>query len=209
MRIIHLFADLCNLYGDYGNVCALKRALENKGQNVEIEYQSIDDEIDISGADFVFIGSATERNQKVALNYLQGYKDNIKTALDNGTVILATGNSFEIFGQSVTDCDGTKHEGLSFFPYETVEEKERIVTDSLCTTLLCGGDIIGFVNKASLTTGATSPLFDVKQGSGNGKDDNKEGVHYGNFYGTHLIGPVLIRNPQLCEYFADMLIKKQ
>lgn len=209
MRIIHLFADLCNLYGDYGNVCALKRALENKGQNVEIEYQSIDDEIDISGADFVFIGSATERNQKVALNYLQGYKDNIKTALDNGTVILATGNSFEIFGQSVTDCDGKKHEGLSFFPYETVEGKERIVTDSLCTTLLCGGDIIGFVNKASLTTGATSPLFDVKQGSGNGKDDNKEGVHYGNFYGTHLIGPVLIRNPQLCEYFADMLIKKQ
>ena len=209
MRIIHLFADLCNLYGDYGNVCALKRALENKGQNVEIEYQSIDDEIDISGADFVFIGSATERNQKVALNYLQGYKDNIKTALDNGTVILATGNSFEIFGQSVTDCDGTKHEGLSFFPYETVEGKERIVTDSLCTTLLCGGDIIGFVNKASLTTGATSPLFDVKQGSGNGKDDNNEGVHYGNFYGTHLIGPVLIRNPQLCEYFADMLIKKQ
>lgn len=209
MRIIHLFADLCNLYGDYGNVCALKRALENKGQNVEIEYQSIDDEIDISGADFVFIGSATERNQKVALNYLQGYKDNIKTALDNGTVILATGNSFEIFGQSVTDCDGTKHEGLSFFPYETVEGKERIVTDSLCTTLLCGGDIIGFVNKASLTTGATSPLFDVKQGCGNGKDDNKEGVHYGNFYGTHLIGPVLIRNPQLCEYFADMLIKKQ
>ncbi len=209
MRIIHLFADLCNLYGDYGNVCALKRMLENKGQNVEIEYQSIDDEIDVSGADFVFIGSATERNQKVALNYLQSYKDNIKTALDNGTVILATGNSFEMFGQSVTDCDGTKHEGLSFFPYETVEGKERIVTDSLCTTLQCGGDIIGFVNKASLTTGATSPLFDVKQGSGNGKDDNKEGVHYGNFYGTHLIGPVLIRNPQLCEYFADMLIKKQ
>ena len=209
MRIIHLFADLCNLYGDYGNVCALKRALENKGQNVEIEYQSIDDAIDISGADFVFIGSATERNQKVALEYLQGYKDNIKTALDNGTVILATGNSFEIFGQSVTDCDGIKHEGLSFFPYETIEGKERIVTDSLCDTSLCGGDIIGFVNKASLTTGATSPLFDVKQGSGNGKDDSQEGVHYGNFYGTHLIGPVLIRNPQLCEYFADILIKKQ
>lgn len=207
MRIIHLFADLCNLYGDYGNVCALKRMLENKGQNVEVEYQSIDDTIDVSGADFVFIGSATERNQKVALNYLQSYKENIKSALDNGTVILATGNSFEMFGQSVTDCDGVKHEGLSFFPYETVEGKERIVTDSLCTTSLCGGDVIGFVNKASLTTGATSPLFDVKQGSGNGKDDNKEGAHYGNFYGTHLIGPVLIRNPQMCEYFAEMLIK--
>ena len=153
----------------------------------------------------MFIGSATERNQKVALEYLQGYKENIKSALDNGTVILATGNSFEIFGQSVTDCDGVKHEGLSFFPYKTIEGKERIVTDSLCATSLCGGDVIGFVNKASLTTGVDSPLFDVKQGSGNGKDDNKEGVHYGNFYGTHLIGPVLIRNPQMCKYFADML----
>lgn len=209
MRIIHLFADLCNLYGDYGNVCALKRALENKGQTVEVEYQSIDDTIDVSGADIVFIGSATERNQKVALEYLQDYKDNIKAALDNGTVILATGNSFEMFGQNITDCDGTKYDGLSFFPYETTEGKERIVTDSLCGTSLCGGDIIGFVNKASLTTGVASPLFDVKQGSGNGKDDSEEGVHYGNFYGTHLIGPVLIRNPQLCEYFADMLIKKQ
>ena len=67
MRIIHLFADLCNLYGDYGNVCGLKRALENKGQNVEIEYQSIDDEIDVSGADFVFIAAPTYRNHKVAL----------------------------------------------------------------------------------------------------------------------------------------------
>lgn len=208
MRIIHLFADLCNLYGDYGNVCALKRELENKGQTVEVEYQSVDDTIDISGADFVFIGSATERNQKVALNYLQNYKDNIKSALDNGTVILATGNSFEMFGQSVTDCDGVKHDGLMFFPYETAEGKERIVTDSLCVTSLCSGDIIGFVNKASLTTGVDSPLFDVKQGSGNGRVDSKEGVHYGNFYGTHLIGPVLIRNPQLCEYFAEMLIKE-
>lgn len=207
MKIIHLFADLCNLYGDYGNVCALKRALENKGQNVEIEYQSIDDDIDVSTADFVFIGSATERNQKAAMEYLLKYKENIKSALDNGTVIFATGNSFEMFGQSVADCDGVKHDGLMFFPYETIEGKERIVTDSLCTSQLCDGDIIGFVNKASLTTGVTSPLFDVKQGSGNGKDDSKEGVHYGNFYGTHLIGPVLIRNPQLCVYFTDMLIK--
>lgn len=36
MRIIHLFADLCNLYGDYGNVCALKRALEIKGRTLKL-----------------------------------------------------------------------------------------------------------------------------------------------------------------------------
>lgn len=209
MRIVHLFADLCNLYGDYGNVCALKRALENKGEAVEVIYQTVDDTIDLAEADFVYIGSATERNQKVAIEYLLPYRDNIKTALDKGTVILATGNSFEIFGKSVTDCEGTRHDGLDLFGYETVEGKERIVTDSLCSTTLCDGDIIGFINKASYTSGADSPMFSVKQGSGNDKDDLNEGVNYGSFYGTHLIGPLLIRNPKLCEAFADMLIKQK
>ena len=209
MKIIHLFADLCNLYGDYGNVCALKRALEKKGETVEVIYQTVDDTIDLSEADFVHIGSATERNQKAAMEYLLPYRDNIKAALDKGTIMLATGNSFEIFGKSVTDCNGTKHSGLDFFGYETVEGKERIVTDSLCSTTLCEGEIIGFINKASCTSGVDSPLFSVKQGSGNGKDDINEGVHYGSFYGTHLIGPLLIRNPKLCEAFADMLIKQK
>ena len=209
MKIIHLFADLCNLYGDYGNVCALKRALEKKGETVEVIYQTVDDTIDLAETDFVYIGSATERNQKVAMEYLLPYRDNIKAALDKGTVMLATGNSFEIFGKSVTDCNGTKHSGLDFFGYETVEGKERIVTDSLCSTTLCEGEIIGFINKASCTSGVDSPLFSVKQGSGNGKDDINEGVHYGSFYGTHLIGPLLIKNPKLCEAFADMLIKQK
>ena len=52
-------------------------------------------------------------------------------------------------------------------------------------------------------------MFSVKQGSGNDKDDLNEGVNYGSFYGTHLIGPLLIRNPKLCEAFADMLIKQK
>ena len=209
MKIIHLFADLCNLYGDYGNVCALKRALEKKGETVEVIYQTVDDTIDLSEADFVHIGSATERNQKAAMEYLLPYRDNIKAALDKGTIMLATGNSFEIFGKSVTDCDGTRHDGLDLFGYETVEGKERIVTDSLCSTTLCEGEIIGFINKASCTSGVDSPLFSVKQGDGNDKDDSNEGVHYGSFYGTHLIGPLLIRNPKLCEAFADMLIKQK
>lgn len=206
MKIVHLFADLCNLYGDYGNVCALKRALESKGETVEVVYQTVDDTIDLTDADFVYIGSATERNQKVAMEYLLPFCDSIKKALDKGTVMLATGNSFEIFGKSVTDSDGTKHDGLSLFPYETTEGKERIVTDSLCSTELCDGDIIGFINKASYTSGADSPMFSVKQGSGNDKGDANEGVHYGSFYGTHLIGPLLIRNPKLCDAFTDMLI---
>ena len=93
-------------------------------------------------------------------------------------------------------------------PFSSIRMRSnRIVTDSLCATSLCNGDIIGFVNKASLTTGVTSLLFDVKQGSGNGKDDSNEGVHYGGFYGTHLIAPLLIRNPQLCKYFANILSK--
>ena len=50
----------------------MKRALENKGQNVEIEYQSIDDEIDILVIiasfilDFILISPFPENNIKMA-----------------------------------------------------------------------------------------------------------------------------------------------
>ena len=130
MRIIHLFADLCNLYGDYGNVCGLKRALENKGQNVEVEYQSIDDEIDVSGADLVFIGSATERNQKVALEYLQGYTLYLAKQVK---LRLALEKIAQIENVSVTDEDVEKEyaEMAENYKMELDKVKALVAEDAL------------------------------------------------------------------------------
>ncbi|MBD5130655.1 MAG: glutamine amidotransferase [Ruminococcaceae bacterium] len=208
MKILHLFHDLMNLYGDYANVLALERALVSKGAEVEITRRSVGDHMYFSEFDFIYIGSGTERSQKTALEYLRDSADALKNAVDGSAVILATGNSFEMFGKKITDRDRTVHEGLGLFDFITEEGAERIVTDSVAE--FEGRGLIGFVNKASGIYGIKEPLFTVKQGAGNNpKDASAEGIHIGNFYGTHIIGPLLIRNPSMAEYFAELLISRE
>lgn len=207
MKILHLFHDLMNLYGDYANVLALERALVKKGREVETVRRSVGDNLYFSEFDFIYIGSGTERNQKAALEYLRDYGDAFKGAVDGGAVILATGNSFEMFGRKITDRDKKIHEGLGLFDFITEEGRERIVTDSVVE--FEGRELIGFVNKASGIYGIKEPLFTVKQGAGNSpKDASSEGIRAGNFYGTHIIGPLLMRNPSMAEYFAELLISE-
>lgn len=207
MKILHLFHDLMNLYGEYANTLALQRAISEKGRAAEIERLSIGDEFDFSEYDFIYIGSGTEKNQKVALEYLRPYTEQLKSALESGKIILATGNSFEVFGDSITERDGIKHEGLKLFGFTVTEGAERIVED--VTADLDGEKVIGFINKASQIDGVKNPFFVIKQGVGNSEGSpNVEGIQAGSFYGTHIIGPLLIRNKNIVDYFANLLIDR-
>lgn len=204
MKILHLFPDLMNLYGEYANTLALQRAVSEKGRAAEIEKLSVGDTFDFSEYDFIYIGSGTEKNQKVALEYLRPYAEQLKSSLESGKIILATGNSFEMFGDHIIDRNGVKHEGLKLFGFTVTEGTERIVED--VSADFDGEKIIGFINKASQINGITTPFFVIKQGAGNSESSpNAEGIQAGSFYGTHIIGPLLIRNKNMAEYFAEKL----
>ena len=58
MKILHLYYDIMNLYGEYANVSALERIIENSGENVEIDRLTLGDNADINSYDFIYIGSA-------------------------------------------------------------------------------------------------------------------------------------------------------
>ena len=77
MKIVigHLYYDLMNLYGEIGNVIALKNALESQGVDVEIKNISIDNKISFDKFDFIYIGSGMESSKKIVLNHLNKYKD--------------------------------------------------------------------------------------------------------------------------------------
>lgn len=207
MKILHLFHDLMNLYGEYANTLALQKSLSEKGRAAEIKRQSIDDKLDFSDCDLIYIGSGTERNQKAALDYLRPYTEQLKTALDEGRIILATGNSFEIFGESITDRNATVHGGLKLFGFTVTEGTERIVED--ITAEFEENKVIGFINKASQIECVENPFFVIKQGVGNSESSpNVEGIRQGCFFGTHIIGPLLMRNKCMADYFANLLIER-
>ena len=54
-KILHLYHDLMNLYGESGNVRALARHLSDQGFQVVVDRKSVGDEIDFSQYGFVYI----------------------------------------------------------------------------------------------------------------------------------------------------------
>ena len=54
IKLLHLYYDIMNLYGDYGNVVILKKHLEDQGANVILDKKSIGDEFSIDDYDFIY-----------------------------------------------------------------------------------------------------------------------------------------------------------
>ena len=54
MKILHLYHDLMNLYGDYANVSALCRMLELNNIEFSLDKKSLGDEVDFSEYDFIY-----------------------------------------------------------------------------------------------------------------------------------------------------------
>lgn len=208
INILHLYYDLLNLYGENGNIKALKKHLEEMGVRVNIEFLTINDVIDFSRYDFVYIGAGTEKSQKLVLKHLLKYKKDIKNYIESNKFFLATGNSLELFGKFIKTKD-TTYKCLNIFDYESYEEDFRMVDQAIFDMPLINEKIIGFQNQGSITRGIKNHLFEVVRGVGSFPNSSYEGIHYKNFFGTYLIGPLLVRNPNLVSYMVKELIKSK
>lgn len=209
MKILHLYHDLMNLYGDYANISALCRILKTNGVEYSLDKKSITDELSLLDYDFIFVGSGTEQNQRLAMRHLKAYKEDLKEYIQSGKFALFTGNSFEMLGSKIQSFLGDI-EGLQLFDF-TVTEKAGIrkTADAIFTLEGLDTPLVGFINKCSEIEGISNSLFTVQRGFGNSKGENTEGILYNNFFGTHLTGPVLVKNPHFLKYIAEKLTGKE
>ena len=184
--------------------------LEKNKVPCEIERLSVKDALSLMDYDFIYVGSGTESNQKYILEHLKAYKEELKAYVEAGKMLLMTGNSFEIMGKEITDAKGKKQEGLQLFDFTVMEQEEiRNTADAIFTMEGQEKPLVGFVNKCSTISGVKTPLFQVKMGLGNESKGTTEGIRYKNFYGTHLTGPILIKNPYFLIQMASNLCGKE
>lgn len=209
IKLLSLYPDLMNLYGSSGNIRSLVRHIEAAGAEVEVKSASVGDQIDLSEADFVFMGAGTERSQKRVLRDFLPYKQDFKEYLENGGLALFCGNSFELLGKSITTLSGKQIECLGLFEYETFEQEKRIVVDTVCDCRFVKDPVIGFMNKQSSTSIVATPFFRVLSGTGNSSDRNDEGIASGGLFATQLAGPLLVRNPHLRAYIEKKIYEKK
>jgi len=205
IRILHIYPELLNLYGEYANLSILTRYLQEEGAEVEVDILSLGQPLP-AGYDMLYFGCGTETASLRALQALLPYRDILMTYREKDALILATGNSFDLFGQSITDDRDGAFEGLNLFNFTVSRtHKTRYLGDAVLTCPLISERVIGFVNKCSIISGIETPLFRAEMGLGNDNVAPDEGMTDGNFFGTSLIAPLLIRNPALCRLIMDRL----
>ena len=204
IKILHIFDDLMNLYGEYANVEVLGKYLRDLGYEVQTDTLHLYEEKDISGYDFYYMGAGTERKQKLALSRLAGYREVLQKVCSEHKVMLFTGNSFELLGDRIVDADGREYEGLHIGSFVSTQGKKRITGDALAE--YNGNLLVGFINKCSRTTGIENPLFRLTMGFGNDQDRGDEGFRKNSCLGTQMTGPLLVKNPAMLKAVAEMLV---
>ena len=170
IKVLHLYYDLLNLYGEQGNILALKRAFKNQNIDIEVDYLSVQDKIDFKKYDLVYLGSGSTENLLIALEDIKRYKKELKKYIESKKVLLATGNSYLLFGQKINNMDA-----LGIFDYYAVSS-EKMAQESLME-LYQEKDIIGFQNREFIVNNKKNHLFKVKNGICDNLKSEYEGYH--------------------------------
>lgn len=116
-----------------------------------------------------------------------------------GKPVLLTGNSYEILGKNIDE-----NPALGLLDFETEHEKNRITSDIICTTEIVKNKVVGFINTMSSIKNNKQPLFKIEWGD-KYKGIEAEGIIYKNLIGTHLIGPLLERNPEILKLVIEKI----
>ena len=198
-----LYPEICNLYGEGANV----RYLEKSVEDLKIVNTNLNDKpcFISNNIDLVYMGAMTESSQKVAVDKLMPYKEEIKKAIEKGQRFLITGNALEIFGSYIEDVDEGKTECLDIFGFHTQREMTKRYS-SLYLGKFNDLDIVGYKSQFTMSyyDKDLTPLFITKRGTAfNDREEIKEGIKYNNFMATYLLGPFLIINPPFTKWLLE------
>lgn len=152
LKILYLYPDILELYGDFGNIQVLRYRLEQRGIKATIVPYSIGDASpDFNDFDLVFAGGGADQEQGILSEDLLKYKENIKDAVNNGIFFLLICGSYQLFGKYYKGVEGNIIPGLEVFDYYTealADRKKRCIGNVVINVNLNGKNtkIIGFGN---------------------------------------------------------------
>ena len=209
LTIGHLYPDLLNLYGDRGNIQCFRKRLEWRGIEAEVIPFLSGDAIDFSKLDIILLGGGSDREQELVCGQLQNIKQDFKDYVENDGVVLAVCGGYQLLGKYYK-TDKKNIEGLSILDITTEWEPERLIRNIVLNSPLFDTPVVGFENHGGRThIGKHTPFGKVFYGLGNTGKSGYEGVVYKNVIGTYLHGPLLPKNPHVCDYLLAKALKRK
>lgn len=212
VNILYMYPDLLDMYSDIGNLKCLIKRLEWRGIDCEVTQCKIDSEtIDFTNVDLIFLGGGSDREQQIVSNEMLKYRQELIDYVENDGSILAICGGYQLLGKYY-QAGGKKIEGVGILDIYTESENEahRLTGDILIHSDIIDYTVVGFENHGGRTyIGDLKPLGHVLYGYGNNETSKNEGVVYKNLIGSYLHGPLLSKNPKLCDYILTQILKKK
>ena len=202
-----------DLYGDKGNMMVLKKRCEDRDIDFVLDTCGIGEKKNLCDYNLIFLGGGDDKTQFSLIPDLLSRKENIKQAMDENTFVLLICGGYQLFGQYYIAADGSKINGLGFYPYftDTGEQGKRCIGNIVIDAKLDDLEtkIIGFENHGGQTRNVNSPLGKVLRGCGNSFDAGYEGYYDGKILGTYLHGPLLPKNPEVADFVITKALQKR
>lgn len=212
LRLVHLYPDLMNLYGDRGNIIVLKQRCAWRGIELRVDEVGLGGEL-TGDYDLAFIGGGQDREQLLVYEDLLGKSESFSGMIANGLVVLAVCGGYQLLGHRFITYEGAEIQGLGVLDVSTVGGGRRLIGNVIARADVNGQKrlLIGFENHSGRTTlgSGAQPLALVQTGFGNNGDDRTEGARQGNVFGTYLHGSLLPKNPWFADHLIGLCLKRK
>lgn len=208
MKLIigYLYGDLMNIYGDTGNIIALKKRAEWRGIEVIIKMFTIGNKLKQGMADIFFFGGGQDQAQSLVASDLEssGKEKIIKSEIERGIPLLSVCGGYQLLGEYYKPHNNPKLPGVGLFPAYTMASHDRMIGNIIIESMF--GQLVGFENHSGKTylKKEAVPLGMIAKGFGNNGENQTEGCIYKNAIGCYMHGSLLPKNPKL----ADWLLQK-
>ena len=212
LTLAHLYPQEMNLYGDRGNVLALKQRMAWRGWQLNILPIPLGTlPQHLPEVDIFFMGGGQDTQQIAIETDLHQHKaDYIRKQSAEKALFLTICGGYQLLGHYYKPHQGKELKGLSLIDAYTIAGNKRLIGNVLCQ-LPNGETLVGFENHSGQTFlgNNTQPLGIVTVGHGNNGTDKQEGVWQDNLVGTYLHGPLLPKNPALADALLHQALTRK
>lgn len=213
LTLVHLYPTRMNLYGDRGNVIALRRRAEWRGWSVDVHVVEVGDPIPWSDMDFLFIGGGEDKHQSMIAQDFLARGEKLCQATESGLPVLAICGGYQLLGHDYETADGRTLPGVGWFNVHTRAGGARSIGNVVVETglNLTPKTLVGFENHGGQTflEAGQEPLGRVIAGHGNNGQDQTEGALKRRTIGTYLHGSLLPKNPHLTDWLLAQVLERK
>ena len=203
LKILWMYHDLMDLYGDKGNIETLRYRASKRGINVVVDTCTLQEKRNIEDYDIFFLGGGADKEQTLIYKDLLVRKESILKAKESGTAFLLICGGYQLFGQYYLDQDGQKIDGLGIYDYytESSDRDHRCIGNIVVKTDIHDKEVtvVGFENHGGQTKAVSNPFGKVLVGHGNTYKGKYEGYMDAQTIATYMHGPLLPKNPAIAD----------